>query len=190
MTRDCILVVVSPSCAVLIAPTNLLPQFTQRAALPDADVLGFADTDVLRALEAITARKPRLVALERLFAATPRGAALINRIKADPSLMQTELRGDPDAAEVVERPQPVASAPGVTVAEPESTAAPAEAPPRPSFVEAPWHGPPNEKGTRRAPRYQIARKLDFLVDGNPATLLDLSTCGAQVISPTILRPNQ
>jgi len=80
---------VSPSCAVLIAPTNLLSQFTQRAALPDADVLGFADTDVLRALEAITARKPRLVALERLFAATPRGAALINRIKADPSLMQT-----------------------------------------------------------------------------------------------------
>ena len=77
---------------MLIAPTNLLSQFTQRAALPDADVLGFADTDVLRALEAITARKPRLVALERLFAATPRGAALINRIKADPSLMQTEIK--------------------------------------------------------------------------------------------------
>jgi hypothetical protein len=69
-----------------------LSQFTQRAALPDADVLGFADTDVLRALEAITARKPRLVALERLFAATPRGAALINRIKADPSLTQTEIK--------------------------------------------------------------------------------------------------
>jgi hypothetical protein len=69
-----------------------LSQFTQRAALPDADVLGFADTDVLRALEAITARKPRLVALERLFAATPRGAALINRIKADPSLSQTEIK--------------------------------------------------------------------------------------------------
>jgi hypothetical protein len=215
MTRDCILVVVNPSCAVLIAPTNLLSQFTQRAALPDADVLGFADTDVLRALEAITARKPRLVALERLFAATPRGAALINRIKADPSLIQTEIKvlshdsdysrvlpripasampsgrtGEPDAAEVVERSQPVASAPGVTVAEPESTAAPAEASPGPSFAEAPWHGPLDQKGTRRAPRYQIAHKLEVLVDGNPATLLDLSTCGAQVISPTILRPNQ
>ena len=214
MTRDCILVVVSPSCAVLIAPTNLLSQFTQRAALPDVDVLGFADTDVLRALEAITARKPRLVALERLFAATPRGAALINRIKADPSLMQTEIKvlshdsdysrvlpripasampsgrtGEPDAAEVVEHSQPAASAPGVGVAEPESTATPAAAP-GPSFVEAPWRGPLDQKGTRRAPRYQIARKLEVLVDGNPATLLDLSTCGAQVISPTILRPNQ
>jgi hypothetical protein len=192
-----------------------LSQFTQRAALPDADVLGFADTDVLRALEAITARKPRVVALERLFAATPRGAALINRIKADPSLMQTEIKvlshdsdysrvlpripagampsaptGEPDVAEVVDRSPQMAGAPGVTVAEPESVAAPVEAPTAPSFVEAPWRGPLDQRGTRRAPRYQMARKLEVLVDGNPATLLDLSTCGAQVISPTILRPNQ
>ena len=204
----------NPSCAVLIAPTNLLSQFTQRAALPDADVLGFADTDVLRALEAITARKPRLVALERLFAATPRGAALINRIKADPSLMQTEIKvlshdsdysrvlprvpanampsGRPVEADVgeVDRSPQAAAAPAVTVAEPESISTPAEAPPSPSFVEAPWRGPLDQKGTRRAPRYQMARKLEVLVDGNPATLLDLSTCGAQVISPTILRPNQ
>jgi len=199
---------------VLIAPTNLLSQFTQRAALPDADVLGFADTDVLRALEAITARKPRLVALERLFAATPRGAALINRIKADPSLMQTEIKvlshdsdysrvlprvpanampsGRPVEADVgeVDRSPQAAAAPAVTVAEPESISTPAEAPPSPSFVEAPWRGALDQKGTRRAPRYQMARKLEVLVDGNPATLLDLSTCGAQVISPTILRPNQ
>ena len=199
---------------MLIAPTNLLSQFTQRAALPDADVLGFADTDVLRALEAITARKPRLVALERLFAATPRGAALINRIKADPSLMQTEIKvlshdsdysrvlprvpanampsGRPVEADVgeVDRSPQAAAAPAVTVAEPESISTPAEAPPSPSFVEAPWRGALDQKGTRRAPRYQMARKLEVLVDGNPATLLDLSTCGAQVISPTILRPNQ
>jgi hypothetical protein len=192
----------------------LLSQFTQRAALPDADVLGFADTDVLRALEAITARKPRLVALERLFAATPRGAALINRIKADPSLMQTEIKvlshdsdysrvlprvpanampsGRPVEADVgeVDRSPQAAAAPAVTVAEPESISTPAEAPPSPSFVEAPWRGALDQKGTRRAPRYQMARKLEVLVDGNPATLLDLSTCGAQVISPTILRPNQ
>jgi len=95
-----------------------------------------------------------------------------------------------EAAELVDRSQPPASVPGVTVAEPEAIAPPAEAPAAPSFVEAPWRGPLDQKGTRRAPRYQIARKLEVLVDGNPATLLDLSTCGAQVISPTILRPNQ
>jgi hypothetical protein len=32
------------------------------------------------------------VALERVFAATPRGAALINRISADPTLRQLEIR--------------------------------------------------------------------------------------------------
>jgi hypothetical protein len=29
-----------------------------------------------------------------------------------------------------------------------------------------------------------------LIDGNPAALVELSTCGAQVLSPTILKPNQ
>jgi hypothetical protein len=33
-----------------------------------------------------------VVTLEQLFAATPRGAALIHRIKADPSLVQSEIR--------------------------------------------------------------------------------------------------
>jgi len=216
MTRDCILVAVAPSCAVLIAPTNLLSVFTQRAALPDSEVLGFADTDVLRALEAITARKPRLVALERLFAATPRGTALINRIKADPSLARTEIRvlshdsdynrvlprgpaapaapsahsGEPAVVESVERPQPQppAAPSSVTATAPEPVARVQDAP-RQTFAEAPWRGL-DQKGTRRAPRYQIAHKLEILIDGNPATLLDLSTCGAQVISPTILRPNQ
>ena len=32
--------------------------------------------------------------------------------------------------------------------------------------------------------------MDVLVDGNSATLVDLSVVGAQVISATILRPNQ
>ncbi len=208
---------------MLIAATPVLSAFTERAALPDADVLAFADTDVLRALEAITARKPRLVALERLFAATPRGTALINRIKSDPSLAQTELRvlahdsdysrvlprspsagspparaADPDPSEAVERSQPLSSAPTVGVVENdvekdvERDAIPAPPEPRSAAVatEAPWHGPLDQKGTRRAPRYQMAHRVDILIDGNPATLLDLSTCGAQVISPTILRPNQ
>ncbi len=182
-----------PSCAVLIAPKNLLSAFTQRAALPDSEVLAFADTDVLRALEAITARKPRLVALERLFAATPRGAALINRINADPSLVQTEIRvlsHDSDFNRVLPRGPATPAAPpsGATAPAPEPVARVKGAAPH-TFTEALWRGL-DQKGTRRAPRYQIAHKLGILIDGNPVTLLDLSTCGAQVISPTIIRPNQ
>ena len=47
-----------------------------------------------------------------------------------------------------------------------------------------WHG------TRRAARFRIRQGVEIQLDGNPANLVDLSVMGAQVISATILRPNQ
>ena len=47
-----------------------------------------------------------------------------------------------------------------------------------------WHG------TRRAPRFRVRSGVELQLDGNPASIVDLSTIGAQVISPTVLRPNQ
>ena len=32
--------------------------------------------------------------------------------------------------------------------------------------------------------------MELQLDGNPAAVIDLSTVGAQVLSPTVLRPNQ
>ena len=77
---------------VLIAAPDLMPKLKARAADANAELLTFSDTDALRALEAILKRRPDVVALERLFSATPRGTALINRIKADPTLTQAEIR--------------------------------------------------------------------------------------------------
>ena len=51
-------------------------------------------------------------------------------------------------------------------------------------------GPLDMTGTRRAPRYQMADGLKADIDGNPATLVNLSLVGAQVISPAILKPKQ
>jgi hypothetical protein len=48
----------------------------------------------------------------------------------------------------------------------------------------------DRRGTRRAPRFKIAGEVGVHLDGNVARLVDLSTVGAQVISPTILKPNQ
>jgi hypothetical protein len=48
----------------------------------------------------------------------------------------------------------------------------------------------DQEGTRRAERYEIRSGIELLVDGNPATLVDLSTTGAQLMSPTSLEPNQ
>ena len=130
----------------------------------DGELLEFAHTDALAALQAITTRRPRIVALERLFAMTSRGAALINRIKADPSLVAVEIRviaHDNDYSRIVPRAKPPTAAPAL-----------------------------DNTGTRRAPRFKMAGRVDVLIDGKTALLVDLSTVGAQVISPAALRPNQ
>lgn len=143
----------------------------------------FADTEALRALDAITRTKPTIVALERTFASTSRGTALINRIKADPSLSGCEIR-------IVspEKPSPEADEEIVhdlTASDAEATATltaggDAEVTPKPL----------DQRGTRRAPRFNIVDDVEVTADGNPATLVNLSVVGAQVISPTILKPNQ
>jgi hypothetical protein len=184
------------SPAVIIAALNLTPALCERLA-EEGELLTFADTEPIQALQTILEQHPRLIVLERLFAATPRGAALINRIKTDPQISQAEIRvmsHTGDYTRVVSRG---------AAAEPAAAPAPppvytttvevereyeAEAPVATADVDAPrqldWHG------TRRAARYRIRQGVEIQLDGNPASLVDLSVMGAQVISATILRPNQ
>lgn len=165
----------SAPCTVVIGSPELLPALRERIAAT-GDVLTFSDREPLRALEAIVAHHPQIVALERLFAATSRGAALINRIKADPALAEAEIRvmsHDSDYVRVSPRPRHTPGGAAVAV----------EAPARPQ--------PPLDwRGTRRAPRVRITDDIEVMVDGNTALLVDLSAVGAQVISSIVLRPNQ
>jgi hypothetical protein len=55
---------------------------------------------------------------------------------------------------------------------------------------APANQPLDQRGTRRAPRFKVTGKMVVHVDGKTATLVDLSTIGAQVVSPAALKPNQ
>jgi hypothetical protein len=154
---------VSEPCTVLIGAVDLLPALKQRAGDVNGEVLAFSDAEALRALEAITKRRPRVIALERLFSVSPRGTALINRIKADASLRQAEIRvfaHDSDYTRVV--PHAPAPAPQVL----------------------------DQRGTRRAPRFKMAEKVRVVVEGHTSTLIDLSTVGAQILSPGKLKPNQ
>jgi hypothetical protein len=159
---------------VLIASPEHLNVLKNRSDLAEAQA--FPDAEALRALELITRQRPSVVALERLFAATSRGTALINRIKADPALSGCEIRivthDGPAAAAAAGPVNPAPAAGG-------ATPAPAPAP-----------APLDQRGTRRAPRTPIAGTVEVLVDGNPVALVDVSVIGAQVISPSILRPNQ
>lgn len=146
-----------------------------------ANATTFSDTEALRALDVITRQRPDVVALERLFAATSRGTALINRIKADPSLTGCDIRiisDDGDYTRVTPRRSGDAGAAGRT-----SATAVVEAP-RPAAA------PLDQRGTRRAPRFRMAAGVEIQIDGNPAVLVDLSLVGAQVVSATSLKPNQ
>lgn len=201
---------------VLIAAAANLGPMKQRGEYQDA--LAFADTDALRALEAITRQRPSLVVLESAFAATSRGTALINRIKADPSLATSEVRivahtaapgvpvtgvTPPNPPQVAPPTAPAPASPPAappTVASPPPAAAPSAPLPAPAPAPAPVEAAPaanphvsfplDRSGTRRAPRHDMTDNLEVLVDGNPATLIDLSIEGAQLISPTTLKPNQ
>ncbi len=151
---------------VIVAAPEYLPALQEQGEFGDA--LAFSDADALKALEAITRDRPKVIALERQFAATSRGAALIKRIKADPKLRKCEIRIVSHEGESEDVTQPEAAP-----ASPE--AAPVKL---------------DQRGTRRAPRVKIVEGVEVLIDGSPATLIDLSVVGAQVISLTILRPNQ
>jgi len=125
------------SATVLISTSEHLRGLQDQRGLKGAQA--FADTDAHEALEVITRERPQLIALERGFASSRRGVALINRVKADPALSSTEIR----------------------------------------IVYS-----------RRTPRFRVTRDVQVLIDGNPATVVDISLGGAQVVSLTSLRPNQ
>src|SRR6185369_12099890 len=80
-----------PAAALVIAADNLMAALRERLKV-DGEILTYPDTEPIQALQAIMEHRVDLVVLERLFAATPRGAALINRIKSDPDLAHAEVR--------------------------------------------------------------------------------------------------
>jgi hypothetical protein len=167
-----------PATVLIAAPEHL-------AALQERDDMvsatTFSDTEALRALDVITRQRPDVVALERLFAATSRGTALINRIKADPSLTACEIR---IVAHDGEYTRGGPRRPGEAAASGGTSAVAVAAAPRPAAA------PLDQRGTRRAPRFRMVEGVEVQIDGNPATLVDLSLVGALVVSSTILKPNQ
>ena len=189
----------STPCTVLIGAVELHDTLRQTADADDSDILTFSDTEALKALDAITSRRPNVIVLERLFAATSRGAALINRIKADPSLANAEIRIVSRDGTYRVSPR---RAPGrvdeaqlaATATDPEAsgmTDIPLEVVPIP-LEQSDDAATKNldYRGTRRAPRFRMAEGTEAQVDGAIATVIDLSRIGAQILSPIPLKPQQ
>ena len=173
--------------AVVISAEALLPELIDRLRLEgvEGDLLTFPDTEPIPALQAIIQAPPGLIVLERLFAATPRGAALINRIKTDPALGTCEVRvvsHSGDYARVVVTPAQSTALAGAASTQTHGGPDVAAGGGTPQNMD--WHG------TRRAARQPVRTGIEMQFDGNPASVIDLSPYGAQVVSTTVLRPNQ
>src|SRR5512139_1110503 len=149
---------------VLVAAPELVTAL--RGSLASAaHLLTFPDTEPQEALAAITKRRPQVVALERDFAASPRGTALVARINADPALAETEIlivSHDGASPRVLARPRPGSAG----------------------------TSQPDRRGTRRVPRFRMKNTVETLVEGSPATLVELSVLGAHIVSNAVLRPNK
>jgi len=167
---------------ILIAAPELIPALRERIG-GDEEMLTFSDAEPMRALQAIARQCPPLIVLERLFAASPRGAALITRLKADPALDQSQIvimAHDSDYRRVSPRRKRGASgavrvAPGAVRA---ASGAVRAAKPR------------LDTGTRRAPRWKMRMGVTVAVDDEVAGLVDLSVLGAQVLASEALKPGQ
>ena len=158
---------------MLIGPVDALPGLQERLQT-GADVQTFTESEAIEALDHIIKTKPVIIALDNDFSSTTRGTALINRIKDDPGLAGCEVRIIAHDSEISRVAVKRGEAGGTAVAVDEPKPAPAL----------------DKAGTRRAPRVRVKEGVEVAVDGNLAALVDLSTVGAQVVSPTVLKPNQ
>jgi hypothetical protein len=136
----------------------------------DAGIAVFADSDSLRALDAILAARPKIVALNPTFADTARGAGLVARLKGDPRLSDVEVR----ILIEDENKRPLMLADAAPSGER-------------ALVET--SRPLDRAGTRAAVRFRMERRA-VLVNGERSHLIDLSVSGAQVLLGARVRPNE
>ena len=137
----------------------------------EADVALFSDGDSLKALDAILAHPPKILALDRAFAATARAASLVARLRAEPQLRATDVR----VLAEDEMNLPVllnARAPGLEGA----------------LIRSSY--PLDYCGTRRAPRFIATQDVGVLINGMRGRLIDLSGIGVQLVATTRLRPEE
>ena len=147
---------------LLIGPKALADSLAQHPDTRNTELLVFEEEQVCQAVEQMVRQRPRVVALPEKFAMSPRGTALTHRIAVDAQLAGTQ----------------------VLMIDTQGSAVQVPAGARPTWL------PLDGAGTRRVPRIRMRQGLDVQIDGATASLIDLSTMGAQVISTTVLKPRQ
>ncbi len=157
---------------VLIVGADVVPGLKTEAGF-QKDILVFADNEIGRAVQAIMDHRPPLVVLHRKLLNTPRGAALVGRIR-DSTLSHVEIRVLDNVSDYVDL-----VARRLEAGLPPATAVPGEL------------LPSDYDGGRGARRFTMRTARDVRVDGEPARLVNLSRTGVQLLLGSVpLHPHQ
>ena len=127
-----------------------------------------SEADIVQVQDTLLSRPPEILIMHSGFAATSRGATLISAIKSKPRDTGTAIRVFIE--DDVKAP--------LILAETELS-------PHDALLET--TRPLDRAGTRQAARYPMNR-IAVAVNGESGQLIDLSVSGAQIQSPTRLRP--
>lgn len=168
--------------SILIADAGRLPAIRDGVSLPGR-LMPFSSGSLASAMESIKAYQPKVVAIDAEFAATPSGAAFVERIETLPAVgAGIRLIIEQDGQWVITPRQ------GVRRGSNRSARGPQPVPAAPNVAAiAAQMAPAN---TRRAPRFLMRDPIDAVVESGRANLVDFSVLGAQVVSEGALRPNQ
>jgi hypothetical protein len=180
----------SSEIAIVVADVSRMAAIRERVQLPGR-MMHFTAGNIASAMENIQTHRPKIVAIDALYAQTPSGAAFIDRVDAlavagstirliaqHEGRWVTTPRG---GFEMANASQPLVS--------------PALAAPAPQVVAAVTGAvaiaaPVAALNTRRAPRFPVRNPVDALVESGRASLVDISVLGAQIVSRPAVRPNQ
>jgi hypothetical protein len=154
---------------IMIARSEQAAGLRKRFA-PDSTVALFSDAEALRALDAVLRQAPRILALDRAFAATARGAALVRQVKAEAHAGATEIR----VLAEDEDNQPLILSSRIASVE--------------SVMRA--SHPLDYCGTRRSLRFNVLDSVRLAVNGERGRLVNLSFAGAQLVVPVRIRPEE
>jgi hypothetical protein len=157
------------SSVIVIARAEQVAGLRKRFAA-DWTVRLFSDAEALKALAAVLGQAPRILALDRTFAATARGAALVRQVKSEQHESATEIRV---LAEDQDH-QPLILSTRIASAE--------------SVMRA--SHPLDYCGTRRALRFDVVHDVQLAVNGERGRLVNLSFAGAQLMLPVRIRPEE
>jgi len=179
-----------PDVSIIVADASRMAEIRDGTSLPGR-VMPFASASLASAIESIKAYRPKVVAIDAIFAQTPSGLTFIDRIGAlaipgSTILLVVEHDGRWVTMPLGNGRTPTQSRSSPVVASQAGLVAPSQqvvaALSKVAHAEA--------VNTRRAPRFLVRGPLDVTVESGCASLVDISVLGAQIVSLPVLRPRQ